>query len=97
MSGQVSDNRARQRFELEIDGHIAFADYRRQGTRLVIPHVEAALPLRGTGAASTLMKGIMEIARREEWKVVPLCGFASAWLRRHKAYHDLLDSPIARS
>lgn len=97
MSSQVSDNRARQRFELEVDGHIAFADYRRQGNRLVIPHVEAALPLRGTGAASTLMQGVMEIARREGWKVVPLCGYASAWLRRHKAHHDLLETPAVGS
>lgn len=87
----VTDNPARGRFELEVDGLLAFATYRRSGSTLAIPYVEAAPPLRGTGAADRLMKGVMEIARAEGLKVVPLCGYASAWLRRHKEYRDLLE------
>ena len=59
----VTDNTARHRFELEEAGEIAFANYRRDGQTLVIPHVEAALALRGTGAAGRLMQGVVEIAR----------------------------------
>jgi hypothetical protein len=90
MKDGVTDNRERSRFELDIDGRIVFADYRRRGATLVIPHVEAPPPLRGTGAAGRLMRGVMEIARAEGAKVVPLCGYAAAWIRRHKEYHDLL-------
>ena len=46
--------------------------------------------LRGTGAASRLMDGIMALARAEGAKVLPLCGYASAWLRRHKEHRDLV-------
>jgi predicted GNAT family acetyltransferase len=90
MTSQVTDNREKSRFELDVAGQIAFANYRRQGATLVIPHVEAPLPLRGTGAAGRLMQGVMEIARAEGLRVVPLCGYASAWIRRHKQYRDLL-------
>ena len=90
MTEQVTDNPAKGRYELEIDGHLAFANYRRQGSTLIIPHVEAALPLRGTGAADRLMRGVAETARAEGMKIVPYCGYASAWLRRHKEYRDLL-------
>lgn len=90
MTSQVTDNPERSRFELDIDGQIAFANYRRQGSTLVIPHVEAPPPLRGTGAADRLMRGVMEIVRAEGLKVVPLCGYAAAWIRRHKDYRDLL-------
>lgn len=90
MTSTITDNREKRRFELDIDGQIAFANYRREGTRLVIPHVEAPPPLRGTGAAGRLMQGVMEIARAEGLKIVPLCGYASAWIRRHKEHHDLL-------
>ena len=90
MSNHVTDNAAKRRFELEVDGHIAFADYHRQGSTLIIPHVEAARPLRGTGAASKLMQGVMDIARAEGLKVRPLCGYASSWMRRHKETSDLL-------
>lgn len=85
----VTDNPARNRFELEIGGQVVFATYRRQGDTLVIPHVEAPPSLRGTGAAGRLMQGVMELARAEKLKVVPLCSYASAWIRRHPEYRDL--------
>ncbi|MBB4041895.1 hypothetical protein GGR34_003578 [Microvirga flocculans] len=90
MSSEVRDNADRHRFELERNGEIAFAIYERRGDDLVIRHVEAAIPLRGTGAASDLMRGVAEIARSEGRRIMPLCGYASSWLRRHKEYGDLL-------
>ncbi len=87
----VVDNKTRQRFELEEHGLIAFADYRLSGTRLSIPHVEAPPALRGTGAAGRLMDGLLGIARRDGLKVVPICPYALAYIRRHKEHHDLMD------
>ncbi len=86
----VVENTAQSRFELTENGLPAWADYRRQGDRLVIPHVEADPGLRGTGAAGRLMEGVLEVARRDGLKVVPLCGYAAAYIRRHKEHHDLL-------
>ena len=91
MSSDVRDNADRHRFELERNGHIAFANYERRGSDLVIRHVEAAIPLRGTGAACELMRGVAEIARSEGRTITPLCGYAWAWIRRHKEYSDLLN------
>jgi hypothetical protein len=54
MSKTVRDNSERNRYELEIDGQIVFARYRRDGTTLFILHVEAPPALRGTGAAGRL-------------------------------------------
>ena len=90
MSNPVQDNPGLSRYELEVDGQIVFANYRRRDGTLVITHVEAPVPLRGTGASGRLMQGMMDIVRAEQGKVVPLCGYASAWIRRHKAYADLL-------
>jgi hypothetical protein len=87
---EVSDNAARRRFELEEQGALAFADYRREPDRLVIPYVEAAPALRGTGAAGRLMEGVLAVARQEGRKVLPLCAYAAAYIRRHKEHHDLL-------
>lgn len=94
--GEVTDNRARSRFELIEDGELAFATYRRQGDALVIPHVEAAIPLRGRGTASRLMEGVVAIARRDGLKIVPLCSYASLWFRRHKAEADVLSEVRSR-
>lgn len=86
----IIDNADARRFELEEDGELAFARYRRDGKTLYIDYVEAALALRGTGAAGRLMEAIAERAKQNGWRIVPICGYAVAWLRRHGEYHDLL-------
>ena len=78
----VRDAVDRSRFELDVGGQIVFANYRRQGGRLMIMHVEAPMPLRGTGAAGRLMEGIVALARESGEEIVPYCGYARAWLRR---------------
>ena len=47
----LHDNPATRRLEMIEDGQTVFADYRREGRRLIIDHVEAPQALRGTGAA----------------------------------------------
>ena len=87
---RVTDNKDRQRYELEENGHIAFADYARQPSRLVINYVEAPPALRGTGAAGRLMEGVLAEAREDGLKVIPLCGYARAYILRHAEHKDLL-------
>jgi predicted GNAT family acetyltransferase len=84
------DNAARSRFELDVGGHTAFADYRRGGGRLVIDHVETPAALRGGGVAAQVMAGVAEAARAEGAKVVPVCSYAVAWFQRHPEARDLL-------
>jgi predicted GNAT family acetyltransferase len=84
------DARSRSRFELHVAGQVVYADYVRQAGALVIRYVYAPPPLRGTGAADRLMADIAAVARAEDRKIVPICGYAHAWLRSHKAHRDLL-------
>ena len=86
----VVDNRDESRFELTEAGETAFADYRRDAGRLIIPHVEAPPALRGTGAAGRLMEGVLAQARAEGLKVLPLCSYAAAYIRCHREHQDLV-------
>lgn len=86
----ITDNAARSRYEYDVDGRIVFANYRRDGDTVLIPHVEAPPSLRGTGAADRLMRGIMELARRDGLRIVPICSYAAAWTRRHRDYADVV-------
>jgi predicted GNAT family acetyltransferase len=89
MNGVV-DNANRSRFELEEAGLVAFANYQRRGSVLVIPHVEAPPALRGTGAAGRLMAGVLALVRERGEKIVPTCSYAAAYMRQHKDQQDLL-------
>jgi predicted GNAT family acetyltransferase len=89
MNGVV-DNANRSRFEMEEAGLVAFANYQRRGSVLVIPHVEAPPALRGTGAAGRLMAGVLALVRERGEKIVPTCSYAAAYMRQHKDQQDLL-------
>lgn len=86
----LRDNPELGRFELDEQGHTAYADYRRTADQLIIDYVESPPPLRGAGTSGRLMTAIAEEARLEGLKIVPICGYAAAWLRRSKDYRDLL-------
>jgi hypothetical protein len=80
---ELKDNAALSRFEMVEAGQTVFADYRRAGGRLFIDHVEAPVALRGGGAAGRFMEALVEMARGEGATLVPICGYAAAWLQRH--------------
>jgi predicted GNAT family acetyltransferase len=84
------DNTERSRFELDVAGEVVFANYRRSEGVLTILWVEAPPALRGTGAAGRLMTLVAERARRDGVRIVPVCGYAAAWLRASKSYRDLV-------
>ena len=91
MTDTFRHNPELSRYELEVDGLLAVADYQRAGHRLVIPHVEADMALRGTGAAGRLMQQIIALAREKNLQLVPRCGYAVAWFKRHPDDADVLD------
>jgi hypothetical protein len=79
-----------KRFELMEDGHTAYADYRLEGDVLHIQFVFAPEGLRGRGAAGRLMESIVAEARAQSLKIHPICGYAAAWLRKHKEHQNLV-------
>ena len=88
----VIDNTAGNRFEMTEGGHVAFADYQRRDRVLVIPHVEAPVALRGTGAAGRLMEGMLAIIRARGETLVPVCPYAATYIERRQEHQDLVAS-----
>ena len=87
---ELRDNTGASQYELDENGHTSFARYRKQDGVLTIMYVEAPPELRGTGAAGRLMTQVAEEARKNNWRVVPVCGYAASWLRGSKQYRDLV-------
>jgi predicted GNAT family acetyltransferase len=89
MMMQVTDNPAQHRYELALDGHVAYASYRRDGGVLLVYHTEVPREFEGRGIGSALVKGMLEHARTQGLQVKPLCSFVSAYMRRHPETADL--------
>lgn len=78
-------------FTLELaDGGKAFANFRKRGDALVVTHTEVPSRLEGRGHGSALMRALLDDVRARGEKVVPLCSFALAYMRRHPETKDLL-------
>ena len=81
----VVDNRASSQFEFEVDGHVAYLAYRRDGDRLILVHTEVPRQLEGHGIGGRLVTAAMDEAAEQHLTVVPLCAFAKGWLEGHPA------------
>jgi hypothetical protein len=90
MAEDVRDNPAQHRFELAVEGSIAFAEYEAAGKTITFVHTEVPEALAGRGIASRLVKGALDQVRARGLKVVSECPFVSAYLGKHPEYGDLL-------
>jgi predicted GNAT family acetyltransferase len=88
-SRRVRDNTALNRYELDIDGAVAFANYRRSATMDIITHTETPRALRGRGIASELIKGTLELIRKDGRKVIAGCSFVVDYLEKHPEEADV--------
>jgi uncharacterized protein len=85
----VRDNKAQSRFELDVEGTTAFANYRATPQAIIITHTETPAALRGRGIASELVKAALELIRADGRRVIAGCGFVVDYLRKHPEYADL--------
>jgi len=90
LPNEVRDNQEQSRFELPVDGHTAFSQYRRAPGKLTFLHTEVPKELQGHGIGSRLARGALELARAEGAKVVPKCPFIAGYIRKHPEFQDLL-------
>jgi hypothetical protein len=86
----VRDNKIQSRFELNVEGQLAFANYRKTPSAVTITHTETPRALRGRGIASELVKGALELIRADGQKVIAGCGFVVNYLEKHPEYADLV-------
>ena len=89
-STTVRNNAARNRYELEVDGHTAVAVYTLAPGVITFVHTEVPPELGGKGVGSTLVRGALEDARRQGLKVLVRCSFIRAYMTKHPEFNDLL-------
>ena len=79
------------RWMVVVDGHAAKMTYSRASAALVIiDHTEVPDALRGRGVGQALVLRAVEDARREGFRIIPLCPFARAQFERHPQWRDVL-------
>ena len=81
--GPVIDNRTLNRFELSVNGGTAFLLYERTDDSLTLIHTEVPPEARGHHVGEALVKAALEAARSGGLRIVALCPFVKAYMRKH--------------
>ncbi|WP_425391049.1 GNAT family N-acetyltransferase [Ekhidna sp.] len=89
---RTTDNRDQQRFELQVDGSIAFIQYKAgKSSEIYIIHTEVPDHLEGRGVGHKLVRESLEIIEATDNKIIPLCPFVRSFLKDHiEDYKHLL-------
>ncbi len=90
----VDKNESRNRFEIEVDGHVAHIRYKQDGDRLELIHTEVPDELEGRGVGSRMVNETLAYARENGLKVIPTCPFVRSYLERHPDEQDVLAQPL---
>ena len=88
----VTDNPARSRYEIHVDGRRAGLARYRDGEDgvLIFDHTEVDDAYEGQGLGGRLARGALDDVRARGLKVVAECPFIRRWIHEHDDYQDLL-------
>ena len=90
----VANAPERLRYELRLgEDVIGFTTYRLVGRRVVFIHTEVNEEYSGRGLAERLAKFALDDVRAAGKRIVPVCPYIAAYLRRHHEYDDIVDAP----
>jgi predicted GNAT family acetyltransferase len=92
----VVDNERELQYELRVDGERAgLIRYRRLEGAVALVHTEVDPDAEGHGLGTVLVQGALDDLRARGLKVVPVCPFVAAFIRRHPEYDDLVTADDA--
>lgn len=88
---EINHNKAENRFEVWIADNLSKLDYIQDGKNFVITHVGVHPDLRGQGVAGRIVQVSLEYAKEKSLRVIPMCSYAAAYVRRHPEYAQLMN------
>ncbi|MBB5394162.1 GNAT family N-acetyltransferase [Mucilaginibacter sp. AK015] len=86
----IIDNEAIHNFEFFVDGHRSFIDYKTRDNRIYLIHTEVPEELEGRGIAGIMVEKVLTYVEQKDMKLVPLCAYVKAFLKRHPEWNRLL-------
>ena len=88
----VRDNPERNQFEIDLgDGEFAYAKYNLLPGAIRFYHTVVPESHGGQGLGTLLIKAGLAAARERGLKVIPICPFFRAYLKKHPDEQDIVD------
>ena len=91
---ELAVNEAGHRFEMNVDGYIAFIEYSQSPGKIALLHTEVPAELEGKGAATAIIEKGLEYIEKNNFKLIPLCPLVVAYLNRHPEWKRIVDEEV---
>jgi predicted GNAT family acetyltransferase len=85
----ITRNPAESRFETWIEGRLSKLEYLEDNESIVMTHVGVHPDDRGQGVAAKLAEVALEYARGKGLRVIPMCSYIAAYIRRNPQHAGL--------
>lgn len=86
-----SINKEKNRFELAVEGHIAFIEYiLAKGDVMFLTHTEVPEVLGGKGVGSEIVEKALNYIKDHNYTLAPLCPFVAKYLTKHTDWKSIL-------
>jgi predicted GNAT family acetyltransferase len=86
----LTNNTAIHNFEITVDDHRAFIDYKQIGDRVFLLHTEVPHVIEGHGVAAALVEKTLKYIEDNNLKMVPYCQYIKVFLKRHPEWNRLV-------
>ena len=83
-------NTDQQRFEMRVDEHVVLINYRLHDNEMELVHTEVPPDLEGKGHGRKIVEKAFQYIKDQNYKVVPLCSFVVAYLKRHPEWNSIV-------
>ncbi|MDT0566204.1 GNAT family N-acetyltransferase [Streptomyces sp. DSM 3412] len=83
---------AERLYEIRVDGRrVGLTAYRNRGTQRVFFHTEVDEAFTGQGLGAELVRWALLDVRESGQRIVPVCPYVAAYLKRHDEFADIAD------
>lgn len=80
---------AKKRFELKVENETIFIEYiLTSDNSIYLTHTEVPVSMEGKGLGSTIVKKTLQYIQEKKYKMIPLCPFVAAYIKKHPEVAD---------
>lgn len=87
---KIVNNTEQQRFELPVEGFIAFIDYQMENGAYALIHTEVPEALGGRGIGRVLVAKTLNYLEGSGARIIPYCPFVVSYIKRNPEWNRIV-------
>jgi len=87
---KLTINAPSHRMEMEIEGGVAFIDFKHIKNKFFFIHTEVPIAMRRKGAGTAIVQKTLQYAKENNLTIIPVCPFVQSYLQKHKEWNSII-------